>query len=361
MAILTPQHIAIQRQTGSKKQSSKSTSKFPARLHKMLYDAEENDFSDVVSWNSDGASFKVHKPIVFAGKILPTYFKQTKYKSFQRQLNHYGFVRIHQGHHKASYGNKHFRREDLSLSLLHRHEATRRHSKNKPATTRLRGRSHTFSMSAFEDMQAILDFEAEPISLVGLWDKAERSIADTFLEPDFDEGCSNEVQHQFNDLFETDDTISDAVDIPDNDFSNDPLFQSMMNDPILLSLERTKSVSDLIIDDEDEAKQVEVSSRQTEHSFPWKLHDMLEEAESNNFSHIVSWEPDGVSFQVHKGEEFVTTIMPLYFDQTKYDSFRRQLNFYQFSRVAQGSNNGIYFHASLLKSDRSLCKEIKRQ
>jgi hypothetical protein len=134
----------------------------------------------------------------------------------------------------------------------------------------------------------------------------------------------------------------------------------MMNDPILLSLHRTESLSDLSIDDEEE-NQVEVSIRQAEHSFPWKLHDMLEEAESKDFSHIVSWEPDGVSFQVHKGEEFVTTIMPLYFDQTKYDSFRRQLNLYQFSRVAQGRKNGIYFHASLVKGDRSLCKEIKRQ
>jgi hypothetical protein len=105
----------------------------------------------------------------------------------------------------------------------------------------------TFSLSSFE-MQAILDFEAEPIPLVS--DKAKRSIADTFLEPANDEGCSSEVQLLL-DLFETDDTVFDAVDVPSNDFSNDPLFQSMMNDPIL-SLERTKSVSDLIFDDDDD-------------------------------------------------------------------------------------------------------------
>jgi hypothetical protein len=355
----TPQHIANQKQTGStKKQSSEpTTSKFPARLRKMLNDAEENDFSDVVSWNSDGLSFRVHKTTEFADKIMTTYFNQTKYKSFQRQLNHYGFVRIQQGYHKASYANKKFHREDPSLSLLRRHQITRNIAKNTPATTCLHGHSHSLSMSAFDDMLVILDFEAKPSSLVG------RSIADTFLaEPVVvDDACLSGVRLVNKDLFDTGDIAVDAGGVI-NDFSNDPLFQSMMNDPILLSLERKKSASDLIIDNAEEKIQVEVSTRKTKHhSFPWKLHDMLEEAESNNFSHIVSWEPgDDVSFKVHKIDEFFTEIMPLYFDQTKYDSFRRQLDLYSFSRVTQGSNSGIYFHTKLVKGDRSLCKEIRR-
>merc|ERR1712238_299550 len=37
---------------------------------------------------------KVHKLQQFVDKIVPTYFKQTKYKSFQRQLYFYGFQRV---------------------------------------------------------------------------------------------------------------------------------------------------------------------------------------------------------------------------------------------------------------------------
>jgi hypothetical protein len=88
---------------------------------------------------------------------------------------------------------------------------------------------------------------------------------------------------------------------------------------------------------------------------------MLEAAETNSFGHIVSWEPDGVSFKVHKSDEFVTQIMPLYFDQTKYESFRRQLNLYNFSRLTQGSARGKYFHAFFVKKNRSLCKGVKRR
>jgi hypothetical protein len=364
MAALMPQQITTQSQiSGSKKQSSEpsATTKFPARLRKMLYDADENDFSDIVSWNRDGLSFRVHSPMVFTEKIMPAYFNQTKYKSFQRQLNLYDFVRIHQGYDKASYVNKNFRRDDHSLSLVLRNKVIRGNPKNTPATNCIHaaGHSNSLSMSAFDVQQALLDFEeeAEPNSLV-CWDMANSSISDTFLEPAFDEPCLSENQLVEDSVFDTDDNIDfyAADDVP-NDFSNDPLFQSMMNDPILLSFERDKAVSELIIDNE-------VSTSQTEHSFPWKLHDLLEETESNNFSHIVSWEPDGVSFKVHKIDEFVTKIMPLYFDQNKYDSFRRILNLYSFSRVKQeerGSNSGVYFHPSLVKGDRSLCKEIKRQ
>ena len=288
---------------------------------------------------------------------MPKYFNQTKYKSFQRQLNLYGFVRIHQGYYKGSYGNKNFRREDLSSSVLPRPKVTRSLARNKPA--------NSFSSISTIDLQAILNSEAEPISLE--WDKTGSSNA-TFLEPAFhDQACclSAEVLLFVKDLFKKDATASVDAGGVLNDLSDDPLFQSMMmNDPILLSLERNKS--DLVIAGHapEEEKQVsEVYTRRTEHSFPWKLHDMLEEAESRNFSHIVSWEPDGISFQVHKVDEFFKAIMPLYFDQTKYDSFRRQLDLYSFSRVAPQveNNSGIYCHSSLVKGDRSLCKEIKRR
>jgi hypothetical protein len=365
MSLLTPQHIAAEIQAGLvKKLSSEPKSKFPTRLRKMLDDAEENDFSHVVSWNSEGGSFKVHDPMVFADDVMPTYFNQTKYKSFQRQLNLYGFVRIHQGYHKASYSNENFRRDDLSISPLPRHKVIRGYAKNLSSTTPLLARSNSFasSMSTIDLQDRImLDFGAEPIS--SGWDSADKNIDATFAEqPAFASVCSSlseEVQLFVKDLFKTEAIAVDAGDIP-NDFPNDPLFQSMMNDPILLSLDTNKSDLDVDIAEE---KKLKASTRaQTEHSFPWKLHDMLEEADRHNFSHIVSWEPGGVSFQVHKGDEFFTKIMPLYFDQTKYDSFRRQLDIYSFSRVAQwGSYSGIYSHASLVQGDRSLCKEIKRR
>jgi hypothetical protein len=69
--------------------------KFPIKLHYMLEEVHrEGTDTKLVSWSPDGTSFRVHKPALFERNILPRYFTQTKYRSFQRQLNHYGFHRI---------------------------------------------------------------------------------------------------------------------------------------------------------------------------------------------------------------------------------------------------------------------------
>jgi len=59
--------------------------------------------------------------------------------------------------------------------------------------------------------------------------------------------------------------------------------------------------------------------------FPWKLHDMLESVEEDGYAHIVSWQPHGRCFAVHKPKDFVE-LVKIYFNQTKLASFQRQLN-----------------------------------
>ena len=98
-----------------------------------------------------------------------------------------------------------------------------------------------------------------------------------------------------------------------------------------------------------------------EHSFPWRLHDMLEDAERNHFTKVVSWELGGKGFKVHNHEMFLDDIMPLYFDQTKYESFRRQLNLYGFSRISRGQDRGVYRHKMFDKRARSNCQYVTRR
>ena len=52
--------------------------------------------------------------------------------------------------------------------------------------------------------------------------------------------------------------------------------------------------------------------------FPWKLHELLDMAESDGFTNIVSWLPDQHSFRVHNVENFVNHVMKRFFKQTKY-------------------------------------------
>ena len=81
---------------------------FPLKLHKML---EENLYEDIVSWQSHGRSFLVHKPQEFVDIVMPKYFQQSKLTSFQRQLNLYGFTRqLSNGPDKGGYYHELFLR-----------------------------------------------------------------------------------------------------------------------------------------------------------------------------------------------------------------------------------------------------------
>ena len=340
MAASALQHLSTcQSQDGTKQNESEllvcrfaRPSIFPVTLHKMLQDAEQNDFQDIVSWSSTGGSFKVHKPLEFVDKIMPEYFHvQTKYKSFQRQLNLYGFTRIHQGTNKGSYAHKLFCCQDTSPhALLVRHSmptSTKKIQDDTCALTagarRMSFDSNSLAMSAF-DMQVLMDYEA---------DGPKESVDDS-PERDAD------LFHRLEDFCFESGKVAMPTPLPD-------------------------LIGDI---DEKEASNVSFSSEQKDsrkkaqngQSFPFMLHDMLsDDTERNNFAHIVSWDSDGTSFKVHKQDEFVQKILPLYFDQSKYGSFRRQLNHYSFSRAKGGKNKGRYSHVSFVKGARSLCKHIR--
>jgi HSF-type DNA-binding len=92
------------------------TTPFPLKLHDMLDEIERDGHADVVSWQPHGRCFVVRKPKEFVNHIMPTYFKQSKFPSFQRQLNLYGFQRITKGPDKGGYYNELFLRGKVFLA-----------------------------------------------------------------------------------------------------------------------------------------------------------------------------------------------------------------------------------------------------
>lgn len=97
---------------------------FPWKLHDMLQRTSASSISvdgkesnSIVSWLPHGKAFKVHNVSDFVSIILPLFFKkQSKYKSFQRQLNLWGFHRItRNGPDKGSYYHPCFKRDEPSL------------------------------------------------------------------------------------------------------------------------------------------------------------------------------------------------------------------------------------------------------
>jgi hypothetical protein len=88
---------------------------FPLKLFQMLEDVEQGGNETIVCWSADGRSFRVHNANEFFEKVMPHYFRQTRYKSFQRQLYLYGFARLTEGKDKGSYQHEQFVKSNRDL------------------------------------------------------------------------------------------------------------------------------------------------------------------------------------------------------------------------------------------------------
>lgn len=124
---------------------------------------------------------------------------------------------------------------------------------------------------------------------------------------------------------------------------------------------------DHALDDED--TEIETSEPQELHekrrggaitSFPLKLHEMLDKIEADGLAGVISWQPHGRAFLIHKPAEFVSSVMPKYFRQTKLTSFQRQLNLYGFCRLTRGQDNKGYYHELFLRGKPFLTKDMVR-
>jgi hypothetical protein len=70
---------------------------FPMKLHNMLEDVARAGETRIISWDASGESFTIYEPKLFAQTWMRRCFNQSKYKSFQRQLNLYNFFREPKG------------------------------------------------------------------------------------------------------------------------------------------------------------------------------------------------------------------------------------------------------------------------
>jgi HSF-type DNA-binding len=65
-------------------------------------------------------------------------------------------------------------------------------------------------------------------------------------------------------------------------------------------------------------------------------------------------------FVVHNKKEFVDKILCLWFRQSKWASFQRQLNMYGFHRLSSGLDKGGYYHELFIQGSPQLARHIQR-
>jgi len=90
------------------------SSTFPAKLFKILSNQE---FADIITWMPHGRSWRMLQPKVFSEVVSTKYFShQSKYASFMRQVNGWGFKRITRGPDRNSYYHELFVRDNPELA-----------------------------------------------------------------------------------------------------------------------------------------------------------------------------------------------------------------------------------------------------
>lgn len=105
---------------------------------------------------------------------------------------------------------------------------------------------------------------------------------------------------------------------------------------------------------------VETTTKGRSEPFPAKLHRMLSELEQEGKDDVCSFLPHGRAFCVHKPKQFAEEIMPKYFRMSRFSSFHRQLNLYDFKRLTEGKDKGAYYHELFLYGRPALTIQMKR-
>jgi hypothetical protein len=79
---------------------------------------DRTDMENIITWMPHGRAFVVLQPQQLRDIVLPRFFKQTKFMSFTRQLNLWGFKRITKGVDSGAYYHELFLRGHPRLAIL---------------------------------------------------------------------------------------------------------------------------------------------------------------------------------------------------------------------------------------------------
>lgn len=344
---------------------------FPAKLYDLLENSEVRGYSHIVSWQKEGRSFKIHNVQEFADTVMASSFSQTKLKSFQRQLNMYGWKKVQVGPNKGGYYHRDFIRgcPELCSSIL------RRRVKDIGSVS-LQRKSNSFESllaSTTRHCHAVKEITRHHMNVTSTAGSSSTTVVDRIR---LDE---SEVATLFDffypkDVVEENSVLSfldDDIFVPQSHstptaaaptvspFATNNNNNNMDLDDFVKVLENQTSLSQSRRNCELE-QEPDHMHESPDNCFPYKLHLMLENAERDNYSHIVSWVKGGTAFKVHDTKAFVARVLPMFFDQSKYESFRRQLNLYFFSREARGPDRGTISHPKFIQGERWMCEEIKQ-
>lgn len=90
---------------------------YPVQTPQLMEILSNPEISDIVAWLPHGRGFAILQKQRFAAEVMPLYFKHSKFTSFTRKLNRWGFVRVARGPETGSYYHRFFQRGNYLLCM----------------------------------------------------------------------------------------------------------------------------------------------------------------------------------------------------------------------------------------------------
>jgi len=187
----------------SKIVSSRTSKKisFPETLHRILDDVADGNVgmttssssaaSEIISWEEMGKGFKIYQPKAFNETILPRYAKrQTRYRSFQRQLNIYGFK---MNKKSGIYHHEYFTRGDIHSLKKIRPAPNKNHFKNNLRKTS----ENTYKSSSSNEITPTISSSSSSAVAVAVEQRRVRGRRIVSSEEDDDSSSSSSSSSSF--------------------------------------------------------------------------------------------------------------------------------------------------------------------
>lgn len=284
-------------------------------LRQMLDDAENEGHTHIVGWMPHGRAFKIHNKALFEG-LMPRYFKTSKVTHLNDTLRIWGFRRLKKtGRDKGCFYHKLFVKGDPSLTR------------------------HLTRVQMKECMDVWPPSEGEP---------------DLYLQEATSTSTAIGMNHPTsapNRAAPTTGMSQEGRTIPINKDSQYPTAPTPT---------QGYDLSGSHAGPHETVKEESAGASRGDGTYVLRLHEMLEDAEKEGHQHIVSWQPHGRAFRIHKEKEFVEQIMPRYF-KAKMNSFLRWCRAWGFVRMTEGRDRGAWYHRYFVRGVTSLSRSLSRQ
>jgi HSF-type DNA-binding len=84
----------------------------------------------------------------------------------------------------------------------------------------------------------------------------------------------------------------------------------------------------------------------------------MEILSNEDHADIISWLTNGRGFMIYNKKRFSVEVLPKYFKKSKFTSFTRKLNRWNFTRITRGPETGAYYHEFFERGNLRLCMQM---